>query len=160
VNRRRRRGGFTFIEVLTVMIVMGILATLAILRYIDLRDRATASGMASELNGIRLAAYNYWADHDQWPAESAPGVVPAGLAPYLPRNFSFARPRYTIDWENFVPADGSAGGGNGVMQVGLTVTSSSTGLIHALVLTAAGGAPFFVVGNTLTYVILEPNGSM
>ena len=160
MNRRRRRGGFTFIEVLTVMIVMGILATLAILRYIDLRDRATASGMASELNGIRLAAYNYWADHDQWPAESAPGVVPAGLAPYLPRNFSFARPRYTIDWENFVPADGSAGGGNGVMQVGLTVTSSSTGLIHALVLTAAGGAPFFVVGNTLTYVILEPNGSM
>jgi prepilin-type N-terminal cleavage/methylation domain-containing protein len=160
VTGRRRRGGFTFIEVLTVMIVMGILATLAILRYIDLRDRATASGMASELNGIRLAAYNYWADHDQWPAESAPGVVPAGLAPYLPRNFSFARPRYTIDWENFVPADGSAGGGNGVMQVGLTVTSSSTGLIHALVLTAAGGAPFFVVGNTLTYVILEPNGSM
>lgn len=156
----RGRRGFTFIEMLTVMVVMGILATLAILRYIDLRDRATASGMASELNGIRLAAYNYWADHDQWPAEAAPGVVPTGLEPYLPRNFSFARPRYTIDWENFVPADGSASGGNGVMQVGLTVTSSSTSLIHALVLSAAGGAPFFVVGNTLTYVILEPNGSM
>ena len=86
--------------------------------------------------------------------------MPAGLEPYLPRNFSFSRPRYTIDWENFVPADGSAGGGNGVMQVGLTVTSSSTSLIHALVLSAAGGAPFFVVGNTLTYVILEPNGAM
>lgn len=156
----RGRRGFTFIEMLTVMIVMGILATLAILRYIDLRDRATASGMASELNGIRLAAYNYWADHDAWPAEAAAGTVPVGLAPYLPRNFSFSRPRYTIDWENFVPADGSASGGNGVMQVGLTVTSTSTGLIHALVLSAAGGAPFFVVGNTLTYIILEPNGAM
>jgi prepilin-type N-terminal cleavage/methylation domain-containing protein len=156
----RGRHGFTFIEVLTVMIVMGILATLAILRYIDLRDRATASGMASELNGIRLAAYNYWADHDAWPAEAAAGTVPPGLEPYLPRNFSFSRPRYTIDWENFVPADGSTSGGNGVMQVGLTVTTSSPSLIHALVLAAAGGAPFFVAGNTLTYIILEPNGAM
>lgn len=154
------RRGFTFIEILTVMIVIGILTTIAVLRYIDIRDRAVASGMASELNGIRLAAYNYWADHDQWPVEAAAGAVPAGLEPYLPRNFSFTRPRYTIDWENFVPTDGSASGGNGVMQVGLTVTSSSSSLIHALVLSAAGGAPFFVVGNTLTYVILEPNGAM
>ena len=156
----RGRRGFTFVEMLTVMFVIGILATIAVLRYIDLRDRATASGMASELNGIRLAAYNYWADHDAWPAEAAAGVVPAGLAPYLPRNFSFARPRYAIDWESFVPANGSPSGGNGVMQVGLTVTSTSSSLIHALVLAAAGGAPFFVVGNTLTYVILEPNGAM
>ena len=154
------RRGFTFIEVLTVMIIIGILATLAVLRYIDLRDRATAAGMVTEVNGIRLGAYNYWADHETWPAESAPGVVPPGLAPYLPRNYSFARPRFTIDWENFAAADGSAGGGNGVMQVGLTVTSSSSSLIHALALSAAGGAPFFVVGNTLTYIILEPNSAM
>jgi len=46
------------------------------------------------------------------------------------------------------------------MQVGLTVTSSSSSLIHALALSAAGGAPFFVVGNTLTYIILEPNSAM
>ena len=33
----RGRRGFTFIEMLIVMIVLGILASLAILRYIDLR---------------------------------------------------------------------------------------------------------------------------
>ena len=73
----RGRRGFTFIEMLTVMIVMGILATLAILRYIDLRDRATASGMASELNGIRLAAYNYWASR-AISASAGPGIPSTG----------------------------------------------------------------------------------
>jgi prepilin-type N-terminal cleavage/methylation domain-containing protein len=155
-----RRRGFTFIEMLIVMIVLGILASLAILRYIDLRSRAVAAGMSSELNGVRLAAYNYWADHDAWPPEAGPGITPPGLLPYLRTGFTFSRPDYTIDWENFMAADGSPGAGNGVMQVGLTVTSSDASLIHALALSAQGGAPFFVVGNTLTYIILEPNGGM
>ena len=155
-----RRKGFTFIEMLIVMIVLGILASIAVLRYIDLRDRAIAAGMTTELNGIRLGAYNYWAEHESWPAEAGPGVVPPGLAPFLPGGYEFARPRYTIDWENFSPPGGGGGAGNGVMEVGLTVTSSSPSLIHALAQAAAGGAPFFVVGNTLTYVIVEPNGGM
>lgn len=155
-----RRRGFTFIEILIVMIVLGILASVAVLRYIDLRSRAMAAGMSSELNGIRLAAYNYWADHDTWPPETGPGVMPPGLVPYLSGGFRFSHPNYTMDWENFMAADGSSGAGNGIMQVGLTVTSSDANLIRALALSAGSGAPFFVVGNTLTYIILEPNGAM
>ena len=42
MNRR----GFTFIEMLIVMIVMGILASIAVLKYMDLRNHAVgpASG--------------------------------------------------------------------------------------------------------------------
>ena len=52
----RRRRGFTFIEVLVVMIVMAILATLGILKYIDLRHRALSSSATADLQAVRLAA--------------------------------------------------------------------------------------------------------
>ncbi len=151
------RRGFTFIEILIVMIVIGILAGLATLRYIDLRNRAVASGVATELNGIRLAAYNYWADHESWPPETGPGVVPPGLATYLRQGFTFNRPQFTLDWENFMAADGSPSAGNGVMQLGVTATSADPSLMSALAASAAGGAPYFVIGNTLTYIIVGPN---
>ena len=54
----RGRRGFTIIELLIVIIVIGVLAMLGILRYRDLRNHAVASGVAAELNVIRLAAYN------------------------------------------------------------------------------------------------------
>ena len=85
--------------------------------------------------------------------------MPPGLEPYLRRNFTFARPRYTIDWENFMAADGSPSAGNGVMQVGLTVTSSSEPDPRPRAL-GARGAPFFVVGNTLTYIIRAERGDV
>ncbi len=152
-----RRAGFTFIELLTVVVVLGVLASIATLRYIDLRNDALAAGMSVELNGVRLAAFNYWGENERWPPEAAPGVMPNGMSRYLRDGFRFSTPNYVIDWENFIAADNSVSAGNGVMQVGLTVTSSDAGLIRALARHAARGAPYFVVGNTLTYVILEPN---
>ena len=44
-----RRRGFTFIEVLVVMIVMSILATIAVLKYIDLKHRALSSSATADL---------------------------------------------------------------------------------------------------------------
>lgn len=155
-----RRGGFTFIEILMVLVIIGILASLGILRYIDLRDKAIAAGMSTELNGIRLAAYNYWAEHETWPDDAAPGVTPPELVPYLPGGFQFTRSGFTMDWENFSPPAGTQGPDDGTMQVGLTITSSSPKLTAALARAATAGSPFVVVGTTLTYVIVGPNGAM
>jgi len=52
----RRRRGFTFVEVLVVMIVMSILATLGVLKYIDLKHRALSSSATADLQAVRLAA--------------------------------------------------------------------------------------------------------
>ena len=51
-----RRRGFTIIELLAVMIVIGLLAGIALLKYIDLRHRARAVQVASDLETVRLAA--------------------------------------------------------------------------------------------------------
>ena len=55
------RGGFTFIELLIVMIVLGILASLAVMKYIDLRHRAlTAQATTVEFNGSAAQSIGAW----------------------------------------------------------------------------------------------------
>ncbi len=154
MNRR----GFTMIELLIVLAVIGVLTTLGILRYIDLRNHAIASGVVSELNAIRLATYNYWADRNTFPPDAGPGVTPVGMTPYLRSGFDFDRTQYTFDYENFAgAADGGASAG---LRIGIVVTTVDNGLAAILARRAAGGLPYFMVGNTLTYVIVGPDGRM
>ncbi len=151
----RGRRGFSFIELLVVMIVIGILAGLGLLKYMDLKHRAMSAQAVADLQAIRLAGYSAWYENGTWPADAGAGVVPAGLAPYLATNFSFAKPEYTLDWENFVPPGGGPSGG---MQLGVVLTSSNPRLTSALAQNLANKAPFFIIGGNLTYVIVGPDG--
>jgi prepilin-type N-terminal cleavage/methylation domain-containing protein len=151
----RRRYGFTIIELLAVMIVIGLLAGIALLKYIDLRHRARAVQVAADLESVRLAAYGAWYEHNTWPNEAASGQVPADLVPYLPQNFSFVNPEYTLDWENFAPPGGGPSAG---MQIGVMITASSPRLQAALEQTLGNKLPFVSVGGTLTFIIVGPDG--
>jgi prepilin-type N-terminal cleavage/methylation domain-containing protein len=152
-----RRRGFTFIEILVVMIVLGILASLAILKYIDLRHRALSASATADLQTVRLAAYSSWYEHNVWPGEVGAGVIPGGLQPYLPAGFSFSKPEYTLDWDNSVPP----GGGPTVLhQLSVVVTSDNARLVQALQTSLGGKAPFFVLGGNLTFVIIGPDGKI
>jgi prepilin-type N-terminal cleavage/methylation domain-containing protein len=151
----RRRHGFTIVELLAVMIVIGLLAGIALLKYIDLRHRARAVQVASDLESVRLAAYGAWYEHNTWPGEATPGQVPADLVPYLPQNFSFDNPEYTLDWENFAPPGGGPSGG---MQIGLVVTASTPRLQTALEQILGNKMAFVSAGGTLTFIIVGPDG--
>ena len=153
----RRRRGFTFIEVLVVMIVLSILASLAILKYIDLKHRAVSASATADLQAVRLAAYSAWYEHGTWPAEVGGGTVPPTLVQYLPVGFSFSKPEYQLDWDNFVPP---AGGPTGAMQLGVVVSTGNARLMKVLQDNLGSKAPFFVVGGTLTFVIIGPDGSI
>ncbi len=153
----RRRRGFTFIEILVVVIVLGILSSLAILKYIDLKHRALTSSAIADLQAVRLAGYSAWYEHGVWPGEVGAGFVPAGLVPYLPGGFTFSKPEYTLDWDNFVPP---GGGPSGAMQLGVVVTTSNPRLMKALQNNLGSKAPFFAVGGTLTFVIVGPDGTI
>jgi prepilin-type N-terminal cleavage/methylation domain-containing protein len=151
----RRRHGFTIIELLAVMIVIGLLAGIALLKYIDLRHRARAVQVAADLETVRLAAYSAWYEHNTWPNEAAPGQVPADLVPYLPQNLSFANSEYTLDWENFAPPGGGPSGG---MQIGLVITASTPRLQTALEQMLGNKMAFVSAGGTLTFIIVGPDG--
>lgn len=149
MNRR----GFTLIELMTVMVVMGILVTISSIKYIDLRDKATAAKISSEIDAVRLAAYNYWADHESFPPDAAAGVKPPELVAYTRGALHFTNSDYTLDWDSF-------GSGGGAYQVGLTITADNTHLQNTVIRMFGDKTPFFKNGNSLTYIIVGPDGQM
>jgi prepilin-type N-terminal cleavage/methylation domain-containing protein len=152
----RRRGGFTLLELMTVLIVLGVLAGLAVLKYIDLTQRARAAQVAGDLQAVRVAAYGAWYETGKWPAEVGPGLIPPDLAAYLPSGFTFQRHEYTLDWENLVPPNGGPSTG---MQVGVVIRSNEPRLQRALENALGGKVPFVSVGGTLTFIIVGPDGN-
>lgn len=148
----RRRLGFTMIELLMVIIIVGILSALGLLKYIDLRATARTASLTGDVRSVTVAALNYFADHESWPAETGPGVVPPGLGPYLPGGLSvsFARPEYTLDYDNFDAGSGPV--------IAISVESSDAKLMAKFVSSFSSHSPFFMNGGKLSYLISGPGG--
>ncbi len=67
MNGRRRRRGFTLIELLVVMAIIGLLAAVAVPRYVDGVDRAREAALKSSLATVRDAIDQYAADQGRYP---------------------------------------------------------------------------------------------
>jgi len=149
----KNRRGFTIIELLTVVVVMMVLAGIALLKYVDLRNNTIAVQMSGEMRAIAVATFNYHADTETWPPETGAGAVPLGLGPLLPGQLagSFDRVQYLLDYENF-------GGSNPDILIGVSVTTSDPKLFAKFVQYLGNKNPFFVSGPTLTYLISGPKG--
>lgn len=149
----RKRRGFTLIELLVVTILLGVLASMALLKYLDMRNHALAAQMSQELRAIHVAVLNYHADTETWPAETGAGAVPPGLVQLLPGQLagSFDRGQYVLDYENF-------GTGAAQVMIGVTVTSTDPKLFAKFVHYLGTQSPFFVSGSSLTYLISGPGG--
>lgn len=152
MNAPRERSGFSLVELLIVVLIIGILASLAIPTYQSMIIRARAAQVAGDLNTIKVAAYNYDADHHEWPAEAATGQIPAGLAPYLPDGFTFVRPYYDLDWEYWVISGTATTNG---VRVGASVVTDDSRLGAAIV-RLLGGIPHIIVGNRYTFIFQNP----
>ena len=138
---------------LVVMVVIGLLATIAVLKYIDVRNTARTAALTGDFRAVTVAVMNYYADHEVWPPETGAGQVPAGLASYLPGALtqSFDRTEYLLDYENLT-ADGTP-------LIGVSVTSDDPKLMAKFIQMFATKAPFFATGSgKLTYLIHGPGG--
>ena len=149
----KNRRGFTLIELLVVTFLLGILASIALLKYLDMRNHAIAAQMSQELRAITVAVLNYHAGTEAWPAEVGGGAVPVELNGLLPGQLasSFDRTQYMLDYENFGPSAST-------VMIGVAVTSGDPKLFNKFVQYMGTQSPFFVSGSRMTYLISGPGG--
>lgn len=147
------RRGYTMVELLMALLVLSLLTSLAVLKYIDLTRTAFAAKVVGEFTTVRLAAYNFEADHNnQWPGDQGPGVVPPELAPYLPAGFSFVAPSYQLDWENRSPSLIP-------FQLAISMVTPDARLLNAMRQNLGTKAPYFFAGNRLTFILIDEYGN-
>jgi len=152
---RQHCRGFTLIELMVVIVVIGILAGIMGMRYIELKHRALAAQATSDMETVRLAAFTKFYDTGEWPSAPGPGVVPPELVPYLGGGFSFSRPDYTLEFENFVPPDG---GPTATYQIAIRFSSSDQNLVNTMIQVVGDRAPYIVLGNDVAVVLVGPDG--
>lgn len=151
--KRYLRHGFTMIELIVVILVLGLLVNLAVLKYFDLTRSALSAKIAGDFTAVRLAAYNYEADHsNQWPADVGPGTVPPEMVPYLPPNFQWVNANYSLDWDNNAPSVSP-------YMLAISMTSDDERLMRVLQNSLGTRAPYFFAGNRLTFVIIDESGN-
>jgi prepilin-type N-terminal cleavage/methylation domain-containing protein len=68
--RKSGARGFTFVEVLVAMMVLGVLSAIAIPRYRAYKERAYLATMRTDLGHVRLAQEAHFAEHLQYATDT------------------------------------------------------------------------------------------
>ena len=66
----KRRTGFTFVELLVVMLLLGALSSMAVPRFREYKTRAFIATMQSDLGNLKIAQESYWAEHQQYATDT------------------------------------------------------------------------------------------
>ncbi len=64
------RSGFTLVEMLIVVAILGLLAAVAIPQFIAPGDDGRSAAMVSSLSILRTAIDSYWSQHDEFPGQT------------------------------------------------------------------------------------------
>jgi type IV pilus assembly protein PilA len=84
----RVRAGFTLVEIIIVVVIIGLLAGLALPAMQRVRRSAQNSRFASDLRVFSQAFETYAMENGAWPANAGSGMVPAGLSDQISRTWT------------------------------------------------------------------------
>lgn len=81
--RSSNHPGFTLIELVAVIVVLAVLAAVAAPRYFNYRDQAVATNIATNIDLVVRASYQYAMDYRDIPSGHYVNSVPPPLKPYV-----------------------------------------------------------------------------
>jgi prepilin-type N-terminal cleavage/methylation domain-containing protein len=106
---RRGEGGFTLLELLIVIAILGIIAAVVVLNLSKITGRGYVEAANAELDAVRTATQVYYIDNGSWPAITDEIVGDADvLDPYMD---GVTNCKYTVDAANATAAGDVTGTG-------------------------------------------------
>ena len=80
----KKSSGFTLIEILTVIVILGVLAGLAVPVYVGQVEKARGSEAIDHLNATRASMIRFFADKNTYTGATIPANGTAGTTDYNP----------------------------------------------------------------------------
>ena len=103
--QRPRSTGFTLIEILIVVVILGLLAAMVIVQFVGVRQDAEKAAFVSSAQGFVDAARRYYLDTGTYP-NAAPGTLPPGFEYYITSQHWVAATPIGGKWDSQVNAFG------------------------------------------------------
>ena len=129
------RKGFTLIELMIVVVIIGILAAIAIPNFISMQDRAKEAKVKGAAHTLQLAAEDYAVRNDGLYSDQAGEVGP--LLPQDPAGGNNLQNAFTAQWTE--PQYGAPAGNPG--EVGIVVINDLQGTPVGYTITGYGKDP-------------------
>ena len=146
-----RRSGFTIIELLMAMTIVGLLSAVVVPKFTEMKRRATATQILGDFGVMRHAAMTFYVDSGYFPRETPRGTLPPNLSTYLPNGFEMKKELWTMDYENWTLRTGTRFTKTGV-AIGVSFVIPDEKLAHTA-MRLVGNAPAFTVGSKYTFLI-------
>jgi len=84
--------GFTIVELVVVIVVIGILAALVVPRYVGAQSDTRVTAAGEDIMGMVKSFEYFNANNGYWPAETSPGVLPPEIQSQFSRENPFLKP--------------------------------------------------------------------